>query len=95
VKRISPPVRSSSSAATGIARAYVPGVFLWHRRKTPLEVDMTSSQTYLLGFIILIIGLAGAAYILAVPPVWIAVGVVILIGIGIMAAASYSGSGDG
>jgi hypothetical protein len=55
---------------------------------------MTSSQTYLLGFIILIVGLAGAAYILAVPPVWIAVGVVILIGIGIMAAASYSGSGD-
>jgi hypothetical protein len=58
------------------------------------EVDMTSSQTYLLGFIILIIGLAGAAYILAVPTVWIAVGVVIFIGIGIMAAASYSGSGD-
>ncbi|HUE96969.1 MAG TPA: hypothetical protein VMN39_09930 [Longimicrobiaceae bacterium] len=56
---------------------------------------MTSSQTYLLGFIILIVGLAGAAYLLAVPPVWIAVGVVILIGIGIMAAASYSGPGDG
>lgn len=55
---------------------------------------MTSSQTYLLGFIILIIGLAGAAYILAVPPLWIAVGVVILIGIGIMAAANYSGSGE-
>jgi hypothetical protein len=58
------------------------------------EVRMTSSQTYLLGFIILIIGLAGGAYILAVPPVWIAVGVVILIGIGIMAAASYSGTGE-
>ena len=55
---------------------------------------MTSSQTYLLGFIILIIGLAGAAYILAVPPLWIAVGVVILIGIGIMAAANYSGPGE-
>jgi len=55
---------------------------------------MTSSQTYLLGFIILILGLAGAAYLLAVPPVWIAIGVVILIGIGIMAAASYSGAGD-
>ena len=54
---------------------------------------MTSSQTYLLGFIILIVGLAGAAYILAVPPVWIAVGVVILIGLGIMAAASRSDSG--
>jgi len=53
---------------------------------------MTSSQTFLLGFIILIIGLAGAAYMLAVPPVWIAVGVVILIGIGIISAANYSGS---
>jgi hypothetical protein len=55
---------------------------------------MTTSQTYLLGFIILIIGLAGAAYMLAVPPVWIAVGVVILIGLGIMAAASHSGPGE-
>ena len=55
---------------------------------------MTSSQTYLLGFIILILGLAGAAYLLAVPPVWIAIGVVILIGIGIMAAANYSGPAD-
>ena len=55
---------------------------------------MTSSQTYLLGFIILILGLAGAAYLLAVPTVWIAVGVVILVGIGIMAAASFAGPGE-
>ena len=52
---------------------------------------MTSSQTYLLGFVVLVLGLAAAAYLLEVPPVWIAIGVVILIGIGIMAAASYSG----
>lgn len=55
---------------------------------------MTPSQTYLLGFIVLILGLAGAAYMLAVPTVWIAVGVVILIGIGIMAAARTSGPGQ-
>jgi hypothetical protein len=55
---------------------------------------MTSSQTYLVGFIILILGLAGGAYMLAVPTVWIAVGVVILIGMGIMAAASRSNSGE-
>jgi predicted signal transduction protein with EAL and GGDEF domain len=55
-------------------------------------MSMTSSQTYLLGFIILILGLAAAAYLMNVPPVWIAVGVVVLIGIGIMAAASYSGT---
>jgi hypothetical protein len=58
------------------------------------EVEMSSSQTYLLGFIILIVGLAGAAYMISVPPVWIAVGIVILIGIGIMAAASYARSGE-
>jgi hypothetical protein len=55
---------------------------------------MTSSQTYLLGFIILIVGLAGAAYVLSVPALWIAVGVVILIGLGIMATASKSNSGE-
>ena len=55
---------------------------------------MTSSQTYLLGFIILILGLAGGAYMIAVPAVWIAIGVVVLIGIAIMAAARYSGSGE-
>lgn len=49
---------------------------------------MSSFQIYLLGFIILVIGLAGAAFLLGVPPVWIAVGVVILIGVGIMASTS-------
>ncbi len=55
---------------------------------------MSSSQTYLLGFIILVLGLAVGAYMISVPPVWIAVGVIVLIGIGIMATASRSGSGD-
>jgi hypothetical protein len=55
---------------------------------------MTTSQTYLVGFIILIIGLAGGAYMLAVPTVWIAVGVVILIGIGIMMSSKNTGPGD-
>jgi hypothetical protein len=54
---------------------------------------MTSSQTYLVGFIILIVGIAGGAYMLAVPTVWIAVGAVILIGIGIMTAVTRTGSG--
>jgi hypothetical protein len=55
---------------------------------------MTSSQVYLVGFIILILGIAGGAYMLSVPTVWIAVGVVVLIGIGIMAASSRSRSGE-
>lgn len=49
---------------------------------------MTPFQTYLVGFIILIVGLALAAYLLNAPPVWIAVGVVILIGIGVIMASN-------
>ena len=37
---------------------------------------MSSFSTYLIGFIILIVGLAIAAYLLNVPSMWIAVGVV-------------------
>lgn len=51
---------------------------------------MTSFQTYLLGFIVLVIGLALAAYLLSVPALWIAVGVIVLIGIGIIAATSHT-----
>jgi heme A synthase len=49
---------------------------------------MSSFGTYLLGFIVLIIGLGVAAYLLGVPTTWIVVGVVILIGIAIMMATS-------
>ena len=49
---------------------------------------MSSFGTYLLGFIVLIIGLGVAAYLLHVPTMWIVVGVVILIGIAIMTATS-------
>jgi len=47
---------------------------------------MSSFGTYLLGFFILIIGLAVAAYLLNVPTMWILVGVIILVGIGILMA---------
>ena len=47
---------------------------------------MSSFQTYLLGYIILIIGLAIGAFLLGAPPLWIAVGVIVLIGIGIITA---------
>lgn len=49
---------------------------------------MSSFGTYLVGFIILILGLAIAAYLLNVPTMWIAVGVVVMIGIGILMATS-------
>jgi uncharacterized membrane protein YiaA len=49
---------------------------------------MSSFGTYLTGFIILIIGLAIAAYLLNVPAMWIAVGVIVLIGIGVLMATT-------
>ena len=55
---------------------------------------MTSFQTYLLGFFILVIGLAVAAHLLGVPTLWIAVGVLVLIGIGIISATSRTKSRD-
>lgn len=51
---------------------------------------MSSFSTYLLGFIVLILGLGLAAYLLNVPPVWIAVGVIVMIGIGILLATSQT-----
>jgi len=47
---------------------------------------MSSFATYLIGFLILIGGLGLAAYLLNVPAMWIGVGVIILIGIGILSA---------
>jgi hypothetical protein len=49
---------------------------------------MSSFGMYLFGFIVLIIGLGLAAYLLGVPSVWIGVGVVVLIGIGILSGVS-------
>jgi hypothetical protein len=49
---------------------------------------MSSFGTYLIGFAILIIGLAIAAYLLNVPTMWIVVGVIILLGIGVLMATT-------
>jgi uncharacterized membrane protein YiaA len=51
-----------------------------------VEANMTSFQTYLVGFTIFVIGLAVAAHLLGAPPLWIGVGVLILIGLGIISA---------
>jgi hypothetical protein len=50
--------------------------------------QMSSFGTYLLGFIILIIGLSIGAYLLNVPTTWIVVGAVVLIGIGVLTATT-------
>ena len=61
----------------------------------------SSFGLYLIGFIILIIGLALGAHLAGVPTMWIAVGVICLLGIGILSAvkktqtASRTGTGTG
>ncbi|MBC7673491.1 MAG: hypothetical protein H7247_13815 [Polaromonas sp.] len=49
---------------------------------------MSAFGTFLIGFFVLIIGLGIAAFLLNVPTMWIAVGVIVLIGIGILMATS-------
>lgn len=51
---------------------------------------MSAFGTYLFGFIVLIVGLAVAAYLLNVPTTWIVVGVIVLIGLGILKATSHT-----
>lgn len=49
---------------------------------------MSTFGIYIIGFIILIVGLALAANLLGAPPVWIGVGVIILIGLGILSGSA-------
>lgn len=55
---------------------------------------MSSFATYLTGFIILIIGLAAAAYLLNAPGTWIGVGVIIMIGLGVLLATTRTKTRD-
>lgn len=43
---------------------------------------MSAFATYLIGFLILIVGLALAAYLLNIPVAWIVVGLIVLLGVG-------------
>lgn len=49
---------------------------------------MSAFASYLIGFIVLIVGLAIGAYLLNVPTAWIAVGIIVLLGLGIISASS-------
>lgn len=55
---------------------------------------MSAFTTYLVGFFVVIIGLAIAAYLLNVPTTWVAVGVIVLVGIGILTATSRTRQKD-
>ena len=53
-----------------------------------MDDTMSSFGTYLIGFIVLIVGLGIAAYLLNVPTMWILVGAIIMIGLGILMATT-------
>jgi len=42
----------------------------------------------MIGFVVLVLGMAIAAYLVNLPAMWIAVGVIVLIGLGILMATS-------
>ena len=49
---------------------------------------------YLVGFIVLIIGLATGAHLLHVPPRWIGVGMIIMVGLGILTGVTTTRNRD-
>ena len=49
---------------------------------------------YIVGFIVMIIGLAFGAHLLHVPPKWIGVGIVVLIGLGILTGVTTTKQRD-
>jgi heme A synthase len=57
-------------------------------KKINPSAHMSSFSTYLIGFIVLIIGLAIAAILLGVSQTWVVVGCIILIGIAILMATT-------
>jgi len=52
------------------------------------EEDAMSFGLYLVGFIVLIIGLALGAHMMHMPPRWIGVGVIVLVGLGILSGVA-------
>ena len=55
---------------------------------------MSAFGTYLIGFLVLTVGLALAAYLLNAPTMWIVVGVIVLLGLGILMATSRTKQKD-
>ena len=58
------------------------------------ETKMSSFSTYLIGFIVLIIGLAIAAILVGISQTWVIVGAIILIGIAIITATTRTKTKD-
>jgi hypothetical protein len=52
------------------------------------EAIMSSFGIYIIGFIIVIVGLALGANMLGLPSMWIGIGIIVLVGIGILTGVS-------
>ncbi len=50
---------------------------------------MSSFAAYVLGTLVLVAGLAAGAYLLGIAITWIAVGAIVIIGLGIMGAVTH------
>ena len=50
----------------------------------------SSFGVYLVGFAVIVIGLALGAHLAHVPTAWIAVGVIVLIGLGVLKAVTHT-----
>jgi protein-S-isoprenylcysteine O-methyltransferase Ste14 len=60
-----------------------------HRRNITSKGALVSPfTTYIVGFIVLIAGLCFAAYLLNVPPLWIAAGAIVMLGVAIILATT-------
>ena len=82
-----------------MARSTQFAVERWYADCDPLrriepEPNMSSFSTYLIGFIVLIIGLAIAAILVGVSQTWVIVGAIILIGIAIITATTRTKTKD-
>jgi hypothetical protein len=55
---------------------------------------MSAFGTYLIGFVIVIIGLVFAAYLLNVPRSWIIAGAIVMVGIGVLTATTRTKQRD-
>jgi hypothetical protein len=55
---------------------------------------MSAFGTYLIGFIILVLGLALGAYLLNVPALWIVAGVIVMVGVGVLTATTRTKQRD-
>jgi len=53
-----------------------------------------SFALYIIGFVVLIVGLAVGAHLIHIPPQWIGVGVLILIGLGVVTGVTHTRQRD-